>query len=123
MPSEVTKILCAMLCARDATGLKKYGVSLDRPDLTVEQWLDHLTEEMLDGAGYAQSTKREIQLLRTQVNRLQATVERQRRVLESLLEWASPDAVLRFDSGDISVSDFIAAALNPPKPNASQSSQ
>ena len=50
--------------------LRKYGVSLDRPDLTIEQWLEHLTEELLDGAGYAQSAIREIKALRAEVLRL-----------------------------------------------------
>jgi hypothetical protein len=64
MASKVTENLIGRLLERDATGLRKYGVSLDRKDLTIEQWLDHQTEELLDGAGYAQSAKREIEQLR-----------------------------------------------------------
>lgn len=70
MPSEVTNGLIKRLVQRDETGLRKYGVSLDRPDLTIEQWLEHLTEELLDGAGYAQSAIREIKALRAEVLRL-----------------------------------------------------
>lgn len=109
MPSEITQGLVERLLQRDATGLRKYGVTLDRPDLTIEQWLDHQTEELLDGAGYAQSAKREIAALR-------AEAERQRQALQILLEWAPPDALMQFDDGDILVADFIAQAINPPTP-------
>ncbi len=109
MPSEITQGLIERLLTRDAVGLMKYGVSLDRTDLTIEQWLDHKTEELLDGAGYAQSAKREIMALR-------AEAERQRQALQALLEWAPPDALMQFDDGDISVADFISKALNPPTP-------
>ena len=39
--------------ARQSVGKKKYGHSIDRDDLTREEWLQHLLEEMLDGAQYA----------------------------------------------------------------------
>ncbi len=107
MPSEITQRLIERLLQRDAVGLKKYGVSLDRQDLTIEQWLDHKTEELLDGAGYAQSAKREVAALR-------AEAERHRQALLALLEWAPLDARMYFDDSDISVSDFIGQALNPP---------
>ena len=72
MPSKVTEDLIARLLQRDETGLRKYGVSLDRSDLTIEEWLDHQTEELLDGAGYAQAAKREILALRAEVAQLKA---------------------------------------------------
>ena len=45
--------LLFMLEARQSMGKKKYGHSIDRDDLTREEWLQHLLEEMLDGAQYA----------------------------------------------------------------------
>lgn len=117
MPSVVTQGLVERLYQRDAAGLAKYGVSLDRRDLTIEQWLDHQTEELLDGAGYAQAAKREIVELRAQVERL-------RNALEILLEWVSPDAQMEFDDGNISVMDFIVQVLvlkSSCKLNSSQS--
>ena len=51
--SDTTTALIEMLRQRDAAGRKKYGTTLDRTDLTPEQWLQHMAEEMLDGAGYA----------------------------------------------------------------------
>lgn len=57
--SEVTQALIA----RDAAGRKKYGTSLDRTDLSATDWLQHMSEELLDGAGYALAAKREIERL------------------------------------------------------------
>jgi len=56
--SEVTGHLVQLLRRRDAAGRKKYGTSLDRRDLSLPAWLDHMTEELLDAAGYAQAAKR-----------------------------------------------------------------
>ncbi|RZZ81436.1 hypothetical protein [Pseudoxanthomonas winnipegensis] len=55
--SETTKTLIQMLIQRDQAGRAKYGTTLDRTDLTHEQWLQHLIEELLDGAGYALRAK------------------------------------------------------------------
>lgn len=51
--SETTQSLIDLLIARDQAGRAKYGTTLDRTDLTHEQWLQHMVEELLDGAGYA----------------------------------------------------------------------
>lgn len=59
MLSRITQILVDLLSKRDAAGKKKYGVTLDRRDLTHAEWLDHATEELLDAAGYLQAAKRE----------------------------------------------------------------
>lgn len=37
---------------RSAVGLNKYGVGLNREDLTEEEWLIHLQEELMDATGY-----------------------------------------------------------------------
>lgn len=58
---EVTNSLCAMLQQRAKMGREKYGVTLDRDDMTPAQWLQHLIEELLDGAGYALAAKRMIE--------------------------------------------------------------
>ena len=39
---------------RSRVGRVKYGVGLDRTDLTERQWLQHLMEELADALGYAQ---------------------------------------------------------------------
>ena len=44
----------AKLLARSQAGLAKYGVGLNRTDLTNLQWLQHLQDELLDAANYAE---------------------------------------------------------------------
>jgi hypothetical protein len=41
-------------------GLQTYGVTMDRKDLTNEQWLDHAIEEALDLAIYLTKIKRQL---------------------------------------------------------------
>lgn len=55
--SEVTR----QLIDRDRKGREKYGVTLDRRDLSVSDWLQHMAEELMDAAGYALAAKREAQ--------------------------------------------------------------
>lgn len=43
--------------SRSAAGLKKYGVTLERDDLTREQWLTHLQEELMDAVNYIERLK------------------------------------------------------------------
>lgn len=40
------------LLQRSQLGLKKYGVGLDRTDLSLKDWLQHAYEETLDQANY-----------------------------------------------------------------------
>lgn len=46
-----------MLLDRSVVGLKKYGVTTERNDLNLSQWLQHLLEELLDAANYVQAAK------------------------------------------------------------------
>lgn len=39
---------------RAAAGLRKYGVDTDRTDLTEVEWLQHLQDELMDGAIYVE---------------------------------------------------------------------
>lgn len=58
-PSNIAQSVVIQVLARDAHGQRKYGVTLDRGDLTHSQWLQHLAEELMDGAHYALAAKRE----------------------------------------------------------------
>lgn len=62
--SNVTQQLIDQLRQRDAHGKSKYGVTLDRTDLNLGEWLQHQAEELMDGAGYALAAKREYERLR-----------------------------------------------------------
>jgi len=52
MNQEVTdKVVLSVMAKyaeRSATGLKKYGTTLEREDLTLDQWINHLHEELMD---------------------------------------------------------------------------
>lgn len=59
-----TDTLIAMIRERHAAGLAKYGVTVDRKDLTPEQWLQHSIEERIDDLKYMMRAAQEIAALR-----------------------------------------------------------
>jgi hypothetical protein len=50
-----------LLLERSIVGLQKYGVTTERDDLSLDQWLQHLLEELLDAANYIQAAKNALQ--------------------------------------------------------------
>ena len=50
----------SQLRAREARGLSKYGVNTERTDLSTLEWLQHLQEELMDGAVYVEKIKQEL---------------------------------------------------------------
>lgn len=56
-PTSTTERLVGLLRDRHARGLTKYGTTLDRGDLTPQQWAQHAIEEALDLAGYLMRLK------------------------------------------------------------------
>ncbi len=48
-----------MLYNRMEKGYTKYGVTTERKDLNTIEWLQHLQEELLDGAVYIERLKNE----------------------------------------------------------------
>ena len=49
-----------LLKTRSETGIRKYGTTLDRTDLSVKQWIDHAIEESLDHALYLEKLKSQL---------------------------------------------------------------
>jgi len=45
---------------RSAVGIQKYGTTLDRNDLSIEDWLTHLQEELMDATLYLERLRKEI---------------------------------------------------------------
>jgi len=45
---------------RSEEGIKKYGVTLDRKDLSPLEWLNHLQEELMDATLYIEKLKKEL---------------------------------------------------------------
>jgi hypothetical protein len=42
------------LLNRSSKGIEKYGTTLDRNDLSLVEWINHLQEELMDAANYAE---------------------------------------------------------------------
>ena len=62
MDSNVENV-CKALKKREEKGMTTYGVSTDRTDLTTEEWLQHLQEELMDACVYIEKLKREFQFI------------------------------------------------------------
>ena len=60
---QIVLSVMAKYAERSATGIRKYGVTLDREDLTLEQWITHLQEELMDATLYLERIKKDITLL------------------------------------------------------------
>lgn len=72
---STTEELCSMLRERHERGLAKYGVTVDRTDLTAEQWLQHSIEEKMDDLQYMMRLRDEIAKLRALCERLDGVAE------------------------------------------------
>jgi hypothetical protein len=59
MDKNVTAVVERMLQRADV-GLRKYGVTTERTDLSTVQWLTHLQEELMDSIIYIEKLKNEI---------------------------------------------------------------
>ena len=53
-----------LMRTRADNGKQTYGTTMDRDDLTTEEWLDHAIEEALDLAIYLTKVKRELEQLK-----------------------------------------------------------
>ena len=45
---------------RSQTGIKKYNTTLEREDLNLQEWLNHLQEELMDATLYIERLKTEL---------------------------------------------------------------
>ena len=61
--SKIEDEVCEEIQARAARGLNKYGVTMEREDLTIVEWLQHALEESLDLAVYLKRLQHEIAFL------------------------------------------------------------
>jgi len=63
--SEVTDSIVAAVIAkfaeRSALGIRKYGTTLDRTDLTTKDWIQHTQEELMDAILYLEKLKQSTQ--------------------------------------------------------------
>ena len=52
--SKIEEQVINKLRSRAAAGKAKYGVTMERTDLTNAEWLQHLQEELMDAAVYVE---------------------------------------------------------------------
>jgi len=57
--SRIEEDIAKRLLDRAAIGKEKYGVTMERKDLSFYDWLTHLQEELLDGAVYIEKLRQE----------------------------------------------------------------
>jgi hypothetical protein len=58
----VLKVL-AKYSERSQLGIEKYGRTLDRDDLNLTDWLNHLQEELMDATLYIEKLKSEVKFI------------------------------------------------------------
>jgi hypothetical protein len=52
--------ICADIAKRQQLGIKKYGVTVEKSNLTLRQWLQHSYEEKLDDIVYMKRAMEEL---------------------------------------------------------------
>ena len=60
MTDSILESVLSKYRERSETGVAKYGVTLDRKDLSSLEWLIHLQEELMDATLYIERLKREL---------------------------------------------------------------
>lgn len=58
MEDPIIKSVIERIKERSAVGIKKYGTTLAREDLTTIDWLNHLQEELMDAINYIEALKK-----------------------------------------------------------------
>lgn len=53
--SKIEDRVCQKIQLRAEIGKTKYGVTLERKDLSTREWLIHLQEELMDAANYVET--------------------------------------------------------------------
>ena len=48
----IVEAVVSKLRSRSRVGVDKYKTTLDRDDLSLDQWLQHLQEELMDASNY-----------------------------------------------------------------------
>ena len=59
-PDKNVEAIRSSLLERSKVGFKKYGVTTERTDLELVDWLRHLQEELLDAAVYVEAAIKRI---------------------------------------------------------------
>tara|TARA_R110000868_G_scaffold387654_1_gene656318 strand:+ start:4873 stop:5076 length:204 start_codon:yes stop_codon:yes gene_type:complete len=60
MKDTIVESVIGQFKERSEVGINKYGVTLDRTDLTTLEWLKHFQEELMDATLYIEKLKKQI---------------------------------------------------------------
>lgn len=60
MKDSIVESVINQFSERSRVGIDKYGVTLDRTDLSTLEWLKHLQEELMDATLYIEKLKQEL---------------------------------------------------------------
>lgn len=63
MKDSIVQSVIDKYISRSNTGIKKYGVTLDREDLSLVEWLRHLQEELQDATLYVEKIIKSVESL------------------------------------------------------------
>lgn len=55
--SQVLAKVFSEFIEREETGLKKYGTTMDRKDLSLDEWIEHMKQELMDAILYLEKIK------------------------------------------------------------------
>jgi hypothetical protein len=65
MKDPIVKAVTDKFQQRSEVGIKKYGVTLERDDLTADEWVEHLQQELMDAVLYLERLKQELVIFKT----------------------------------------------------------
>jgi len=60
LKDSIVEEIVAKFQERSQVGIKKYGTTLDRDDLKMDDWINHIQEELMDAILYTQRLRREL---------------------------------------------------------------
>ena len=58
--SQVLAKVFSEFIEREETGKKKYGTTMDRKDLSLDEWIEHMKQELMDAILYLEKIKHTI---------------------------------------------------------------
>lgn len=70
MEDSVVKSIIEQYKQRSDVGIEKYNTTLDRKDLTLTEWLEHLKQELMDATLYLQRLQNELEYVEQKMERL-----------------------------------------------------
>ena len=67
--SKLLDELISEFTNREQRGFLKYGTTMDRQDLSLEEWMQHFKEELMDGLCYLQKLQNIIKENGNEINK------------------------------------------------------